>query len=205
LGERIIESLNPMPREHGEPDLLTRWICHEVADALAAVNRARSARARSQAVQQAAHLVMLLWEHRSHWPSGWPPHQIRDQLAQLEPRTGPFDRDPEPSGSPWFDALRKLNAIGDTERLRFVQMGLIEQGVDDERAALDVAPRALAEDERDDVETMKRLVRIHDAATEWLQENNARTSAEVRDFLGREFRRLASARRRLVTDLLPSD
>jgi len=205
LGERIVKSLRSSLRDRGDHDLLTRWICHEVTESMAAVNKAKNARAHNQAVRAATDLILLLWEHRSDWPEGWPPKAVQTRLARLERRTSRWDPEPEPSGSVWFDAIRQLDLIEHNEYRLVLQVGLLEDGVEDVRALLDELPaKPYGEEDPEDIQTLKRQVALHDEAREWATNEGAETNAEVRALVEGEFRKLARDRRVLIQSLVKS-
>jgi hypothetical protein len=172
---------------------------------MAAVHKAKSVRAHNQAVRAATDLILLLWEHRSDWPEGWPPKAVQTRLAQLEPRTSRWDPEPEPSGSVWFDAIRQLGLIEQDEYRLVLQIGLLEGGVEDIRALLDGLPaKPYGEEDREDIQTLKRQVALHDEARKWATNQGAETIAEVRALAEGEFRKLARDRRVVIQSLVTS-
>ena len=172
---------------------------------MAAVHKAKSARAHNQAVRAATDLILLLWEHRSNWSEGWPPKAVQARLAQLEPRTSQWDPEPEPSGSVWSDAIRQLDAIEHCEYRLVLQVGLLEDGVEDVRALLDALPATpYGEEDPADMETLKRQVALHDEARKWATSQGAETVEELRALAQGEFRKLARNRRVLIQSLVKS-
>jgi hypothetical protein len=194
LGEQIVQALDlPEERSAAEPDLLSRWIAHEIAGAMKEVDRARSAAARQRAVRHATDLILSLWEHRAVWPSGWPPEPARARIEQLDYRRA--DDPVEKTGSPWIDGFLDLFALWVDEGRLWWKLGLLEQGVEEERAALETLPQT--DDEGVDLDLLKRNVQLHDTARAWLEENNADSQAKTKALVETTFKRIAAERRRL--------
>jgi hypothetical protein len=82
LGERILTEL-------GDPrtgDTLTRWLAHHTAGLIdaaeqAAAHHAPDADDRAARVRAA---ILDLWQHRSAWPSGWPPPRAAALIHLLD-------------------------------------------------------------------------------------------------------------------------
>ncbi|MFI5851534.1 hypothetical protein ACIA7R_27505 [Micromonospora chalcea] len=82
LGERILAELGDARTN----DTLTRWLAHHTAGLLDAADRAHAAGApdaNSRAAEARA-AILELWEHRSAWPSGWPPTRAAAIVHLLE-------------------------------------------------------------------------------------------------------------------------
>ena len=194
MGEQIVESLTSSDDRHpGEPDLLSRWVSHEIASAIREVNKARSAAARQRAVTHATELILRVWEHRTSWPSGWPPDSARARFQAIQDPTH-YSRPPK-SGSLWIDQLLDQMALSSEEARLWLKLGLLEQGVEEERALLEALPST--ENENLDVETLKRSVELHDQGALWLETNDAGTKARAKELVEKELRRIASSRRKL--------
>jgi hypothetical protein len=71
LGERILAELGA---DHTN-STLTRWLAHHTAALLRAADQARDVGAPDADARaaDARAAVLELWQHRSAWPSGWPP------------------------------------------------------------------------------------------------------------------------------------
>ena len=71
LGERILAELDDARTN----DTLTRWLAHHTAGLIDAAARARAAGAPDADARAAAAraAILELWQHRSAWPTGWPP------------------------------------------------------------------------------------------------------------------------------------
>ncbi|MEW9533627.1 hypothetical protein [Microbispora sp. NPDC049125] len=71
FGEQILEDLG----EARTNNTLTRWLAHHTAGLIHAADQAKAA-GESDAPARAADArtaILQLWDHRSSWPSGWPP------------------------------------------------------------------------------------------------------------------------------------
>lgn len=199
MGEQIVNGLDPSAkRSPAEPDLLSRWIAHEIADAMKAVDRARSAVARQRAVRHATDLILSLWEHRSAWPSGWPPEPARARIEQLDDRRS--GNSAKKTGSPWLDRFLDLFSLWLDEGRLWWKLGLLEKGVEEERIALEALPKA--EDEEFDLEILEREIKLHDAAQAWLDENDASTKAKAKALVEKTFGQIATQRRALQKEAL---
>jgi hypothetical protein len=105
----------------------------------------------------------------------------------------------------WFDAIRQLDLIEHNEYRLVLQVGLLEDGVEDVRALLDELPaKPYGEEDPEDIQTLKRQVALHDEAREWATNEGAETNAEVRALVEGEFRKLARDRRVLIQSLVKS-
>jgi hypothetical protein len=203
LGELIVESLSRPDDQRDEPDLLSRWISHELSAAIAAVEIARSAKARREAIASATDLIVRLWAHRTHWPRGWPPEAAKRRISQLESRITAWAESPESSGSAWFDGAKDLDLVAVQELQLWWQLGLLEQGVEAQRALLDRLPEpADDEPESDDIRLLRREIELHDEAKAWAEAHEAKTTADVRELARARFRALAAQRSKLVRKTL---
>lgn len=180
-------------------------MAQEVAGAMKQVNAARSAVARRRAVAAATELILSLWEHRSRWPQGWPPRGAELRVGLLTTRAHPYQPPPATTGSAWIDRAEELFRISTEEYQLAYAMGLIEQGVDDSRQAVEAAGPYLAGDnEPADIAALRREVELHDELLRSAGGAGAKTKAAIRQFADREFKRLASERRKLLQELLSS-
>ena len=95
LGERIVASLSKQNGRRRDHDPLTRWMAHEIAGAMTAVKKARSAKARRDVVTYASELILKVWAARQRWPEGWPPKSARERMSRLEtgPQFGQIERE----------------------------------------------------------------------------------------------------------------
>jgi hypothetical protein len=197
LGEEIVARLPDRGRRRrvDEPDLLSRWIVHEVAASMRAVRGARSATARNRASAHAVDLILRLWRHRSDWPHGWPPPTAKAMIDQITPRPS-WEGRPDPTGSAWIDRFNEAFALWQEEARLWWSLGLLEVGVDPLRAAVDLAGLGDVEEEPD-LEMMRRDVQLHDEVKRWLRENGATTTAKARELVKKRLGEIAAARRRL--------
>lgn len=82
LGERILAELG----EAETTNTLTRWLTHRVARLVDAADRARAAGEPDAGARdaEARTAILELWQHRSAWPSGWPPSRAAAIVQLLE-------------------------------------------------------------------------------------------------------------------------
>lgn len=92
LGERILAELGA---DHTN-STLTRWLAHHTAALLQAADQARNAGAADAdaCAADARAAILELWQHRSAWPSGWPPPRAV-KIVQL------LERLPDLDDLPW--------------------------------------------------------------------------------------------------------
>lgn len=180
-----------------------RWMAHEVAGAMTAVKKVKSAKARREAISHASDLILKVWAERGNWPEGWPPKSARQRYSQLEDHT-PFSRETrEESGSAWIDRFGELHDIGIEEQRIWWMVGLLEHGVDDVRAALDSTP--LGSQEGDDFESLRFELKLYEQAEAWAASNSNGERNSVRKAARRELDKLAGQRRKLLAEVLASD
>jgi hypothetical protein len=177
-------------------------MAHEIARAMTAAKKAKSVEARRDAAANATELILRVWARRERWPEGWPPKSARERMSRLE--TGPlFARvEREDSGSAWIDRFGQLHDIGIEEQRIWWMVGLLEQGIDDVRDALDGAPPA--SQEGDDFESLKLERKLYEQAEAWVADNGGR-SGDIRKAAKRELGKLAKKRRELLAEALASD
>jgi hypothetical protein len=199
LGEEIVARFSAK-NEPGpdSPDLLTRWIANEIAAALTAVDRSKSAAARNRAVEHATNLILSLWSHRSDWPQGWPPEPTRGMIAQLT-KSRRHEAPPDPTGSPWIYRLEDLTDLWAEEARLWWKLGLLELGVEDQRQILALG---LAADDEFDLRRIKQDVELHDEAKAWLRSNNATAAKKARVVIERRLKQIASRRKKLNAEVL---
>jgi hypothetical protein len=123
LGERIVAELGL----EDSTDTLARWMAHRVAEA---INRAEKGRRQDR--DAAADLILELWDHRSSWPSGWPPEEAETFRRGLRD-----DRyEPRPSSAnvenPWLAQIGELSELHRKEyqvwrRLAFAEASFEEE------------------------------------------------------------------------------
>lgn len=202
MGELIASSLGD--ERHGRFDLLGRWISFQLADVVASVGKARSARGRQAAMTAATEMIVRLWQHRTDWPTGWPPERAQRRMDLLAPPSR-RERDPTPTGSAWVDRLSEIQVLAVEEIQLWWKLGLLETGVEDQRELLAGVPEpARGEEEPEDIRWLRREVAAHDEAATWAKAHNARTRAAVRELAAQEFADIAARRATLVTDGLGS-
>lgn len=164
------------------------------------VRGARSATARNRASAHAVDLILRLWRHRSDWPQGWPPPTAKAMIDQITPRPS-WEGSPDPTGSPWIDRFDETSGLWQEEARLWWALGLLEVGVEPQRAAADLAGLAGAEEEAD-LEMMRRDVELHDEVERWLKENGASTAAKARALIEKRLDEIAAARRRLNREVV---
>lgn len=202
MADLIIAALENGSGRRNDPDLLTRWIAHQLAEVIATVEKARSARARNEALLTATELVCCLWRHRTSWPDGWPPEPARRRLAQLEtPRASWLPAEPR-TGSAWIDRIAELEELSRAEKRLWWQIGLLETGVEDQRDALARLPDDA--DELDDLVWLRSEIRLHDDAFAWVREEKLRSRKAVRERAAAELAKLAERRAALVAEVVAS-
>jgi hypothetical protein len=142
LGDRIVRDLGL----DESTDTLGRWMAHRVAELIDTARKTRSVSTRNRAQASATDLVLRLWEHRSHWPLGWPPESAMKVLSALnsEPNRG----EAHPSGSGWLDSLRRLDNLHARERRIWFDMALFDLDLVVEERALDEGSADLRDEER---------------------------------------------------------
>jgi hypothetical protein len=199
LGEEIIARLGEEGggRRVDEPNLLSRWIAHEIANSLQAVERSRSVAARNRAVQHATDLILKLWQTRSSWPEGWPPETARAIIDQITSRPS-WEGDPEPTGSPWVDRFREMFGLWQQELRLWWMLGLLETGVDSQRSA---AALATEDDDAADLALIKRDVELHDEVVSWLKSHGAGSAPKAKALIEKRLREIAAARRKLNAEV----
>ncbi|MFT3863838.1 MAG: hypothetical protein QM729_06155 [Solirubrobacterales bacterium] len=202
LGERIVASLSRQNGRRREHDPLTRWMAHEIAAAMTAVKKARSAKSRRDAAAYASDLILKVWAARERWPEGWPPKSARERMSRLE-TAPPFAHvEREDSGSAWIDRFGQLHDIGIEEQRIWWMVGLLERGIDDVRDALDGVPPT--RQEGDDFKSLQLELKLYEQAQAWAADNSGR-SKDVRKAAKTELGKLAKKRRELLAEVLASD
>ncbi|MEU8356369.1 hypothetical protein AB0C27_10215 [Nonomuraea sp. NPDC048882] len=105
LGEQILEDLG----EARTNNTLTRWLAHHTAGLIQTADRAKAAGDQDAAARasDARTAILQLWDHRSAWPSGWPPPRAAKVVELL-------DDLPDLDASPWqqgniLDQLQNLH------------------------------------------------------------------------------------------------
>jgi hypothetical protein len=202
LGERIVASLSKRNGRRRDHDPLMSWMAHEIAGAMTAVKKARSAKAKRETVAHASDLILKVWAERSNWPEGWPPKSARERFSRLANHTA-FPREArEESGSAWIDRFGEIHDIGIEEQRIWWMVGLLERGVDDIRAALDDVP--LSAQVGDDFESLRLELKLYEEAEVWAATNTKGNRAKLRDAAKRELGKLSTRRRRLLSEVLES-
>jgi hypothetical protein len=112
LGERILAELG----EAATTNTLTRWLTHHVARLVDAADRARAARAPDTDARdaEARTAILELWQHRSAWPSGWPPSRAAAIVQLLEGL-------PDLEDPAWF----RVSAVGRLQDLHHHVLALL--------------------------------------------------------------------------------
>lgn len=168
-------------------------MAHEIAAAMQAAEAEGQA---SPAGDRARTLIMELWERRAIWPNGWPPRRAAQRLQALDPSHRP----PTPvadDGTPWTAHVAELQRIAVDELRVFVGVGLLQDGTDSEREALE---GAVGDD--DDMWTLRGLVSLHDAALAWVGGKGAATPDELAALARGELEAIEARRRELVEAFL---
>jgi hypothetical protein len=124
LGEAILRELE-LERSN---DILGRWLAHHIAELMHAAKEEQSAGTATHSNQAAGacrEAILQLWQHRSHWPTGWPPARAL-QMARLLERL-----DGEEPYAPWRDQ-NLLTALQTTHhRLLSALVDCVAVGEDD--------------------------------------------------------------------------
>jgi len=104
LGERILAELDAGHTN----STLTRWLAHHTAALIQAADQAKTAAAPDADARaaDARAAILQLWQHRSAWPSGWPPPRAAEMVRLLEEL-------PDLGGLPWHrvTALARLHDL----------------------------------------------------------------------------------------------
>lgn len=125
LGQSIVQALGA--DEHG--DVLGRWMAHRVAELIGRAEEAKSTARAEAAKKEATKVILDLWQHRSHWPKGWPPVSAAVFAERFAaPQSRPNLQNP--TGSPWLDRLGEFDAIADEEERLWRQAALLDLGQD---------------------------------------------------------------------------
>lgn len=136
-------------------------MAHRIAELLVEADKARKKADRDALKSSVADLVLRLWQHRSCWPEGWPPSSAVAILDQLEQSERFFPGRVEPGNSPWLDAFGKLKSIQAEEQAVWIEAGLLDFDMRQEREAIENHAQDLDTDER---ETLERLLKMHERA-----------------------------------------
>lgn len=94
FGEKILHELDAARTD----DTLTRWLAHHITELITTANRTRmtgTADEATHAAEQCRRAILDLWEHRTAWPSGWPPpgaKQMAEILNSIDAPTFRFQR-----------------------------------------------------------------------------------------------------------------
>jgi hypothetical protein len=155
-------------------------MAHRVAELIDRGDRAATAKARNTAASEATDLVLRLWEHRSHWPKGWPPESATKVLGALD--TKAYAAEGPPSGSSWLDSFHRLTDLQARERHLWIDFGLLDLELAAEERALSDDTGDLREDER---ETLERLVRQRNLAAREHFDGTVPASSAARAEVGR--------------------
>src|SRR3954464_10264175 len=86
LGKQLVQSF--ASEQHGDVDLLSRWMAHYIEQQMMAVENATGAE-KVAAEERCFRTIVSLWEHRSTLPNGRRPFEsfepIFEALARLHP------------------------------------------------------------------------------------------------------------------------
>lgn len=173
-------------------------MAHRVAELIDAASKARSVAAQRRTAAEAADLVLRLWEHRSHWPKGWPPAAAVKVLAALD--RSPYQRERAPSGSPWLDLLSRLEDLQASERRIWFGASLVDLDLEDVTAVLADDSIELGEEER---RVFEGLLQLRERATRELFDGTIPQSAEQRaEVARRELVALQAKRKALIAEVV---
>lgn len=157
LGERILVELGD-PRTN---DTLLRWLAHHTAGLIAAADQAadRGAPDADDRATRARAAILGLWQHRSAWPSGWPPPRAASLVRLL-------DRLPEPDDSGWG----AHNLLGELQLIHYRLLAAltdfaVADGGDIEQGWLSTFGQRLTPDE---VALLTRVVNAPRRVAAWL-------------------------------------
>jgi len=173
-----------------------------VAERLEEVAKARSKAARREAEKRALELILLLWEQRSNWPSGWPPEGARQLFDRARTQSTPFDRRRQSrSEAPRLDALARILDLQVEENQILLNVALLELDAGPARELLRSAGDDSAESP-EDVALLNEFIDAADAAQAWARANGARSKKRVRELAREEIRRVRTSRNRLTRSAL---
>lgn len=189
LGETILRELNL----EGTNDNLSRWLAHHIAELMDAAKKEQDSGTPTHS-NQAAHAcrdaILQLWQHRTHWPTGWPPARAL-KMAELLDRL-----DDEDSYAPWRDQnlLTVLHATHHRLLGALVDYVVSVEDGTVEAAWLKRFPGQLSADE---VVLLTRAVETGTRLAQLSQDQTERDSEGIDPVL-----RLAEAYRNLIADAL---
>lgn len=147
-----------MVREWGDrPDTTVRWMAHWVAELIERADAAETPEAREEAQRACAEAIQQLWSRRQHWPYGAPLQRVAAALNRLAGEPDRFEQDRPTPETGWGGAIAAVDRLGREEREIVRQAAIAELDLSDERAALETAPEALDEEERELIETLITL------------------------------------------------
>lgn len=145
LGQRIIAEF-----QAASDSLLTRWMAYRIAELMHASGTAGSPQEREAAASQCADLILQLWEHRSDWPTGWPPPTAAGVADALRERSHPYEKFPVPADEAsltWLATLQFANGCLEEEATLWQLAALADENPDDIRAWTDQEGTELGESE----------------------------------------------------------
>lgn len=203
LGREVVASLEASASP-SDPDLLTHWICHEIAGVLDQLANAPEDEALKS---KARELVFAVWSRRSHWPSGWPPPAVAKRFNDISRDVAPWMLDRvESSDSVWLRRWIELRDICVEEMRLWWQMGLLETGVDAERGALATFAAGEQEEtglgEAEDLSLLRQQVELHDEATTWAQDAGVLDLSARKAFIEERLQELADRRASLTDEVV---
>lgn len=153
-----------------EGDRLSQWMAHRLAELLDAAETGRTRAQREAAAEQAADLILRLWQQRREWPRGWPPGEwstLLERLQELEATPTWQRRFSSPSNvqPDWASALTEFDRIETAERHIVISAALVSM---DAKDIEDWATASVKAGEHD--ELIDQLERNVDAARRALTE-----------------------------------
>lgn len=159
LGRRIVGELG------GEnASLLSRWVAYRIAELMRdAEDSSSDSDDRRKAVTACTELILRVWQHRTHWPQGWPPPDAADILDALKLRSR-WQRaalPDDPAEVSWTTTLPAIIDSLEYDQTLWTLAALAEQDPGQLRSWLDQDGAAIATDER---ETLMAIHAIADDA-----------------------------------------
>jgi hypothetical protein len=174
LGERIIEELGL----EESTDTLSRWMAHHIAEAIT-----RAEKGRRKDKDEAAELILELWEHRTSWPRGWPPEEAETSRRGLrDDRYGDGGTTSEGGTNPWLARLGELAELHREEYEVWRRLAVAESSLEEDLARW--TDEDLNETER---HLLARLAVDHqEAVSDFAERAGESNSAEDRTELARK-------------------
>jgi hypothetical protein len=151
LGKRIALQLDL----EDDNDLLAHWMSHRIAELIAAGEH--EGPNREQIKRECTDLILRVWEHRSHWPKGWPPPAAAELLQALDDSHPATRRRRIPKMTSWLDGLSKLRKLHDREDSVWRKASIASLDIQQELMWLTNDPDSLSEDQKNTLQTLSSM------------------------------------------------